>query len=94
MLIDLELMSKKMDCIVQKSEEVNRNERKKLFLDIVTQWEVEKDIDYTVPISTLTKVLVESPFYIREFMQHKDCLREISDNIDKCAYVASIPRLL
>ena len=94
MLLDLELMSKNMDSIKKSLEAENRNKRKKLFWDIVTKWEVEQDIDYTVPISTLIKVLVESPSYIREIQECMDCLQEVSGNIDNCAYVASMPRLL
>ncbi|XBX10678.1 hypothetical protein QMP26_41835 (plasmid) [Enterocloster clostridioformis] len=94
MLLDLELMSKNMDSIKKSLEAENRNKRKKLFWDIVMRWEIEQDIDYTVPVSTLIKVLVESPSYIHEMKVHTDCLQELSGNIDNCAYAASIPRLL
>lgn len=93
-MIDLEQISKEMDNNKTAPEVERRKERKQLFLDIVSVWETEQDIDYNIPISMLVKVLIESPEYIREMKEHADCIDAISASLDKCDYVAKIPRLL
>lgn len=94
MLFDFEELSKQLDEYQSEVDDVQRKQRKELFFLITGEWDTEGDIDYSLSISTLKDILVESPQYIQEVIEGKEKLGIISDKMDKLSYALKVPRLL
>lgn len=93
-MFDFEDFSKQLNEYQAGEKDLQREQRKQLFYEITSGWDNEDDIDYSVPISTLIKILVESPQYIMEVVDGKNRLGDMSKRMDKAAYALKTPRLL
>lgn len=94
MNVNLEKLNEELENYKPDESEVQKEERKQLFMSIVSEWECEADIDYSISLATLTCILGESAGYIEGLREKRVCLNRISERTDCAPHWKNAQRIL
>ena len=91
---NFESLCKELENYEPNPSDLQREKRKQLLMGIVSDWESEEDVDYSIPLSTLTCMLEESASYLDDFSENRDRLNRISERTDSAPHFRNAQRIL